>query len=161
MEPSFMRLAYGTCQVSYVFAWANVFTRFLWVLTTVCFVFHLCGARAQLGGFQGVLPRPQSRCPEEAANRWVSVQVVHHAVPDPLLGSLPQCAHRFPPVRAAKWRRLAVEHESEPGELPGCPADVQCFKLGVPCRLQTTHSRANSFSLQPHCQQVARHFTWH
>ncbi|CAJ1350085.1 unnamed protein product [Effrenium voratum] len=42
-------------EVSYVFAWANVFTRFLWVLTTVCFVFHLCGARAQLGGFQGVL----------------------------------------------------------------------------------------------------------
>ncbi|CAK9043929.1 PDZ domain-containing protein [Durusdinium trenchii] len=43
-------------EVGYVFAWANLFTRSLWVLTILCLFFYICGARAQLGGFQGVLP---------------------------------------------------------------------------------------------------------
>eukprot|EP00913_Durusdinium_trenchii_P019354 g18194.t1 len=42
-------------EVGYVFAWANLFTRSLWVLTILCLFFYICGARAQLGGFQGVL----------------------------------------------------------------------------------------------------------
>eukprot|EP00435_Cladocopium_sp_Y103_P065848 s2112_g27.t2 len=42
-------------EVGYVFAWANLFTRSLWVLTILCLFFYICGAQAQLGGYQGVL----------------------------------------------------------------------------------------------------------
>jgi len=42
-------------EVGYVFAWANLFTRSLWVLTSLCLIFYICGARAQLGGYEGVL----------------------------------------------------------------------------------------------------------
>ena len=42
-------------QVGYVFAWTNVFVRSLWVLTAVCLAFWICGARPQMGGYEGTL----------------------------------------------------------------------------------------------------------
>ncbi|CAE7246792.1 unnamed protein product [Symbiodinium pilosum] len=42
-------------EVGYVFAWTNLFTRSLWGLTAVCMLFWICGARPQMGGYEGVL----------------------------------------------------------------------------------------------------------
>ncbi|CAE7382564.1 unnamed protein product [Symbiodinium sp. KB8] len=42
-------------EVGYVFAWTNVFVRSLWVLTAVCLAFWICGARPQMGGYEGTL----------------------------------------------------------------------------------------------------------
>ena len=120
--------AYVATQVGYVFAWANLFTRSLWVLTSLCLIFYICGARAQLGGYEGVLsgayPRGWRPLLSDARidigmrmhdmyRRYLStptVQVVRDAILHSLLGHLSQCAGWIEKICVEKrWRRRLHE----------------------------------------------------
>ena len=82
------------CEVGYVFAWTNLFTRSLWGLTAVCMLFWICGARPQMGGYEGVLPSTYLLQHASYHGTWevlravLRLQVVHLAVSDSVLGNL-------------------------------------------------------------------------
>ncbi|CAK9094097.1 unnamed protein product [Durusdinium trenchii] len=87
-------------EVGYVFAWANLFTRSLWVLTILCLFFYICGARAQLGGVPGRA-------------------VVCHAILHPLLGHMFERFGWVKKICVEKWRRWWFHKFSR------CPADTE------------------------------------